>query len=140
MALAASTVLLAIQTPPSSTKNNTNWGVVIAVSLLTYPTIGAFVASRRPENLIGWVLCGVGLRFVTEGFALVYVGYALSAQPESLPGEKIAFWVAGWFDLPLVVLGLVLMILLFPDGRLPEPSWRALPWTAAVGSMLWILL
>ena len=98
------------------------------------------LASRRPENLIGWILCGVGLRFVTDGFALVYVGYALSAQPESLPGEKIAFWVAGWFDLPLVVLGLVLMILLFPDGRLPEPSWRALPWTAAVGSMLWILL
>jgi hypothetical protein len=80
------------------------------------------LASRRPENLIGWILCGVGLRFVIEGFALVYVGYALSAQPESLPGEKIAFWVAGWFDLPLVVMWLVLMILLFPDGRLPEPS------------------
>ena len=74
VALAASAVLLAIQTPPSSTKNNTNWGVVIAVSLLTYPTIGAFVASRRPENLIGWILCGVGLRFVIEGFAVVYVG------------------------------------------------------------------
>ena len=49
-------------------------GVVIAVSLWTYPTIGAFVASRRPENLIGWILCGVGLRFVIEGFAVVYVG------------------------------------------------------------------
>ena len=74
IAFAAFAVLLAINVPPGPTKNNSNWGVVIAVSLLTYPTIGAFVASRRPENLIGWTLCGVGLRFVIEGFALVYVG------------------------------------------------------------------
>jgi hypothetical protein len=74
VALAALAVLLAIHVPPGPTKNNSNWGVGIAVSLLTYPTIGAFVASRRPENLIGWILCGVGLRFVIEGFAVVYVG------------------------------------------------------------------
>jgi hypothetical protein len=140
VALAVFAVVLAIHVPPGPTKNNSNWGVVIAVSLLTYPTIGAFVASGRPENLIGWTLCGVGLRFVTEGFALVYVGYALSAQPESLPGEKIAFWVAGWFDFPLIILALVLMILLFPDGRLPDPSCRALPWAAAGAGVLWILL
>ena len=140
VAFAVFAVLIAMDMPPGPTKNNSNWGVVIAVSLLTYPTIGAIVASRRPENLIGWILCAIGLRFVIEGFALVYVGYSLSAHTDSLPGEKIAFWVAGWFDFPLVVLGLTLMILLFPDGRLPEPSWRALPWAAAGGSVLWILL
>jgi hypothetical protein len=41
---------------------------------LIYPTMGAFVASRRPENLIGWILYGVGLRFVIEGFALEQLG------------------------------------------------------------------
>jgi hypothetical protein len=140
IAFAAFAVLLAINVPPGPTKNNSNWGVVIAVTLLTYPTIGAFVASRRPENPIGWILCGVGLRFVIEGFALVYVGYALSVQPASLPGEKIVFWVAGWFDFPIVFLALVLVILLFPDGRLPSRSWRAVPWAAAGGSVLWILM
>ena len=140
LALAVFAVLLSIDVPPGPTKDNSDWGVVIAVSLLTYPTIGAFVASRRPENLIGWILCAVGPRFVIEGFALVYVGYALSVQSESLPGEKIALWVATWFDYPLVALGLTLMILLFPDGRLPDPSWRALPWAAAGGSVLWVLL
>jgi len=121
-------------------KRDSIWGVVIAVSLLTYPTVGAFVASRRPENLIGWILCGVGVRFVIEGFALVHAGYALSAQPGVLLGEEIAYWVAGWFDFPLVVLGLVLMLLLFPDGRLPSASWRAVPWAAAGAGALWILL
>jgi hypothetical protein len=140
IAFAAFAVLLAINVPPGPTKNNSNWGVVIAVSLLTYPTIGAFIASRRPENPIGWILCGVGLRFVVEGFALVYVGYALPVQPASLPGEKLAFWVAGWFDFPIVFLALVLMILLFPDGRLPSRSWRAVPWVAAGGSVLWTFM
>jgi hypothetical protein len=140
IAFAAFAVLLAINVPPGPTKNNSNWGVVIAVSLLTYPTIGAFIASRRPENPIGWILCGVGLRFVVEGFALVYVGYALPGQPALPPGEKLAFWVAGWFDFPIVFLALVLMILLFPDGRLPSRSWRAVPWVAAGGSVLWTFM
>src|SRR5829696_1465158 len=140
VALAALAVVLALHTPPGPMKRDSIWGVVIAVSLLTYPPVGAFVASRRPENLIGWILCGVGVRFVIEGFALVHAGYALSAQPGVLLGEEIAYWVAGWFDFPLVVLGLVLMLLLFPDGRLPSASWRAVPWAAAGAGALWILL
>ena len=77
VALAASAVVLALYRPPVPLKGlwewgwHFNWGVVIAVSLLTYPTVGAFVASRRPENIIGWIMCGVGLLCVTEGFALV---------------------------------------------------------------------
>jgi hypothetical protein len=145
VALAASAVVLALYRPPVPLKGlwewgwHFNWGVVIAVSLLTYPTVGAFVASRRPENIIGWIMCGVGLLCVTEGFALVYSGFALSVGPGLLPGEKMALWVSGWFYFPIVVFGVALMVLLFPDGRLPAPSWRAVPWVAASGSVLWTL-
>jgi hypothetical protein len=145
VALAASAVLLAVYRPPVPLKDlwewgwHFNWGVVIAVSLLTYPTVGAFVASRRPENVIGWVMCGVGLLCVTEGFALVYSGFALAVEPGLLPGEKIALWVSGWFHLPMVVLGVAVMVLLFPDGRLLAPSWRAVLWVAVGGGVLWTL-
>lgn len=87
-----------------------------------YPTVGALVTSRRPENLIGWILCKVGLLFVIEGFVLVYSGFALSVGPGSLPGEMIVCWVSGGFDFPMVVLGLTLMVLLIPNGRLPAPG------------------
>ena len=137
--LAAFAVLLALNTPRGTMKGNSYLGVVIAVPLLTYPTVGAFVAARHPKNLVGWILCGLGLLFVTEGFALVYASYALSAQPGSLPGEKIAQWVSGWFAFPILYLGAALLVLLFPDGRLPTRSWRAVPWLAVGGSVLWTL-
>jgi hypothetical protein len=90
--LAAIAVLLALLTPPGTTKSGSNWGVFFSVSLLVYPTVGAFVTSRRPENLIGWLLYAIGLLFVIEGFALVYAGYALSIEFDSLRGEQIALW------------------------------------------------
>jgi hypothetical protein len=137
--LAAIAVLLALLTPPGPAKSNSNWGVFVSASLLVYPTVGAFLASRRPENLIGWLLCAIGLLFVTEGFALVYAGYALSVEPDSLSGKQIGLWVSGWFYYPMVFVGAVLLILLFPDGHLPDRSWRVVPWLAAGGGLLWTL-
>jgi hypothetical protein len=137
--LAAIAVLLALLTPPGPTKTSSNWGVFFSVSLLVYPAVGAFLASRRPENLIGWLLCAFGFLFVMEGFALVYAGYALSVEPDSLPGEQIALWGSGGFHFPMVFVGAALMILLFPNGHLPDPSWRVVPWLTAGGGLLWTL-
>jgi hypothetical protein len=137
--LAAIAVLLALYISPGSMKGSSYLGVVIAAPLLTYPTVGALIASRRPENLVGWILCAIGFLFVTEGFALVYAGYALTVGPDSLPGGRMALWVSGWFHIPMVFLGAALLILLFPSGRLPDRTWRAVPWLAVVGSLLWTL-
>ena len=137
--LAAIAVLLALLTPPGPTKSGSNWGVFFSESLLIYPTVGAFVASRRPESLIGWLLYAIGLLFVIEGFALVYAGYALSVEFDSLRGEQIALWASGWFHLPMVFVGAALIILLFPNGRLPDRSWRVIPWLTAGGGLLWTL-
>jgi hypothetical protein len=139
VALAISAVLLALLTPLGPTKGSSNWGVFFSLSLLVYPTVGAFLAWRRPENLIGWLLCAIGFLFVMEGFALVYAGYALSVEPDSLPGKQIALWGSGGFHWPLVFVGAALMILLFPNGHLPNRRWRVVPWLTAGGGLLWTL-
>jgi hypothetical protein len=54
-------------------------------------TVGAIVASRRPENPVGWLLCLSGVATSTSTFASEYAIYALLAQPNSLPaGEAMA--------------------------------------------------
>ena len=43
-------------------------------------TVGAIVASRRPENPVGWLLCLSGVAVSTSSFTSEYAIYALLAQ------------------------------------------------------------
>src|SRR5215203_3503373 len=42
-----------------------------------YPSVGAIVASRRPENPVGWLLCLYGLVISISHFGAQYATYAL---------------------------------------------------------------
>jgi hypothetical protein len=110
--------------------------ILLVVLLLTFPTVGALVASRRPENSIGWIFCGAGLVLAVGVFATAYADYALSAGRGSLPGEEYAAWLSTWIGAPGALLAAALLFLLFPDGRLPSRRWRPVVWMAAIGSPL----
>jgi hypothetical protein len=74
-------------TPPLPERGVPKTYAFFAVPLLVYATVGAVVASRRPENLVGWILCTIGFVFGVQSFATAYVDYALLAWPGSwLPG------------------------------------------------------
>jgi hypothetical protein len=89
---------------------------------LGLPAVGAVIASRRNENPIGWLLCASGLLFGVVLFASEYAIYTLLAVPGSLPaGEVAAASVSLWV---LAFNLFVLMLLLFPEGRLPSIRWR----------------
>jgi len=101
--------------------------------------VGFLVAWRRPGNPLGWLLLGaVGFLTLSSDAGL----YAVAAY--RVPGSHLPLgWVAvllqpGWA--PAIAL-FGLSVLLFPDGRLPEPRWRwvlrayvsvAALWTAGV--------
>ena len=86
-------------------------------------TVGAIVASRRPENPVGWLLCLAGVTVSTSSFASQYAIYALLARPGSLPAGEALAWIAAW-QLPIMNGILALYLLLFPTGRLPSRRWR----------------
>jgi len=90
-------------------------------------TVGAIVASRRPENPVGWLLCLSGVATSTSTFASEYAIYALLAQPNSLPAGEAMAWIAAW-TLPIMNGVQVFYLLLFPTGRLPSRRWRWLAW------------
>src|SRR5215203_265539 len=92
-----------------------------------YSSVGAIVASRRPENLVGWLLCLWALSESISHFSAQYAIYALLAQPDSLPAGEAFAWVSSW--LVFIIIGFsVLSILLFPTGRPPSRRWRWVTW------------
>lgn len=102
-------------------------------------TVGALIASRRPENPVGWLLGVFGVAVSTSSFTSQYAIYALLARPGSLPAGEAAAWVGSWL-LPVIIGLQVSYLALFPTGRLPSRRWRWLIWLTvafvAVGASL----
>jgi hypothetical protein len=104
---------------------------LVLSTALPFATVGAFVASRRPENPIGWLFIAFGAAAALRFTGSQYATYALLTHPGSLPaGDFIAsFAVHLWHP----GLGfLVFSFLLFPHGRLPSHRWRIVAWLSAI--------
>jgi hypothetical protein len=98
---------------------------------LSCSTVGALVASRRPENTTGWIFCAIGLAAAVRHFGAEYAIYALLAEPGSLPyGEALA-WITSWIRVPYFSF-FVFVALVFPSGRLPTGRWRWVAWLTAI--------
>jgi signal transduction histidine kinase len=137
--LAVLTLVLTFVVPPLENRPSDGLAVLMVVVALAYPTVGALIASRLPANPIGWLFCGLGLFFVAQSFTQVYADYALLVNT-TLPWGESAAWfsttVAG--GSPSGLVG-VLVLLLFPDGRLLSRRWRLVAWTAIIGAAFGIV-
>jgi hypothetical protein len=112
-----------------------NWVTVGTVSdtlvfvlFLAFPIVGALIATRRPQNPIGWICLADGLLWMLLGMTDSYSVYGV-ARPGSVP-FPVAIGTLGnqWLWVPTVGLLGIYLLLLFPDGRLPSKRWRPLAW------------
>jgi hypothetical protein len=107
-----------------------------AIWAVSFPVVGALIATHRPRNPIGWLFCAVG---VFQGLLIAaeaYGDYALRIAPATVPGGLLANWLAQWVWAPSVGLLVTFVPLLFPDGRLPSPRWRPVAWLSALSIVL----
>jgi hypothetical protein len=87
-----------------------------------FATVGALVAARR-ANTVGWLFLGLGFVAALHAFSMAYGERDTLVDPASLPSGSLVELLAGWLW-PLNFLLFCLILLLFPDGRLPSPRWR----------------
>jgi hypothetical protein len=127
--------LLAAMIPLSVFARLLGDGVVALVIGVPCAAIGFLVARRQPRNPLGWLFLVIAIfLFVpTAGGDYAYLNYEL--------GHRLPFAAAGLAVDQLWSEGLALLIvviLLFPDGRLPSRFWRwALRvWCAAFAVLL----
>ncbi len=146
-AFAAGRLALAVVDPASSDASSApgapGGGVPVAafeaLILAAIAVVGAVVASRRPRNPVGWILCAIpvflGLLILS---AHVYWSLALG-QREPSGAAMFAGWLASWIWIPAMLPALTLFPLLFPSGRPPTPRWRWILWVVlAAGPALFI--
>jgi cytochrome b subunit of formate dehydrogenase len=142
--LAVLAVLLDFHNP--QVRSHLKFVVLAGVPLLVYPTIGAFVVSRRPKNAVGWIFCGMGFIFEVLALAGAFSNYTRFAHPISLAGGKFLLSLNPWVVGPYLMLATVLLLLLFPDGKLPTTVardqvsvkwlWRTVAGMAVCGTTL----
>ena len=98
---------------------------IFPLALTVNAMVGGLVASRRPENPVGWFFLGSAGCFALAEVAAEYATYGL-------PGAQPMAWLMSWLWVPGVALLLFFLPLYFPDGRLVSPRWRWLVRVALV--------
>jgi len=101
-------------------------GWQVLLGLLAFAVPGVVVARRQPVNPIGWILIGLGMYAGVITDAGRYAVFDYHFHHGDLPLGPAAVLIAtGLWTGTFLVLPLV--ILLFPDGRLPR-RWRLVLW------------
>ncbi len=86
---------------------------------------GALLLRQLPRHPVAWLLVGSGMFWVVDSFCSSWTAYAVYTAPDA-PGASAAFYFYQRLGAGLL-LGLPLILLVFPHGRLPrEPLWRRL--------------
>ncbi|MFI1105257.1 sensor histidine kinase [Streptomyces melanogenes] len=102
------------------------------VAFIAFAVPGLVVAAQRSRNPAGWLLLSCGLGMAVDNLARAYGAYTVV---HDLPGGGLAVWAAGWLFV-CVSFPFFLLLLFFPNGRLPSPRWRPAVWYTGVSAAL----
>ncbi|MGH3214238.1 MAG: histidine kinase N-terminal 7TM domain-containing protein [Trebonia sp.] len=101
-----------------------------------FAAVGLMLAWRRPANPLGWIMTAGAFFLALSEDASYYAVADYGLRHGDLPlGGVALFAQPGWAP-GIALLGL--LILLFPDGRLPSSRWRWLMWAYLAVATLWM--
>src|SRR5919202_4058061 len=91
--------------PPSS------WGtggfslvLIFLLPFLAFPLVGTLIASRRPNNPIGWICLAAGIFWMLANLSSGYGTYGLLARPGSVPFPAALGSLGEWMWAPALGL------------------------------------
>jgi signal transduction histidine kinase len=131
--LAAALVLLGLNARVMTAARAGTYGFAGA-GCLVYAGIGGLLAARVPRNAIGWLLGLTGFWLAENMFVEQYGLRGLAAAPGSLPAVRTVA-ALGQSANNLIFATLILVVLLFPTGRLPSKRWRPVLWAT-----IWVIV
>jgi hypothetical protein len=125
--------ILSLDVTAPAAQPSGDWGsggaignLLILAPFLAFTIVGALIASRHPENPIGWICLVAGLFWTLIALDDQYIAYALATT--GVVPLPAAVAISQWLWVPPIGLLSIYLILFFPDGRLPSRRWRPLAW------------
>jgi hypothetical protein len=106
---------------------------------VVFAIVAALIVSRQPRNIIGWVLMvPVGL-FLVGGPIASYIERLAPSSPAPTVPLLLMVWFGNWNWL-LLIIPLLYIPLLFPNGQPPTPRWRWVSVAAVAWATLFVLM
>jgi hypothetical protein len=109
------------------------------VAFFLFTPIGVMIVMLRPQQLIGWLFCGIGVFYTLWAALEEYARFALITHTGDLPGGT---WAAA-AQLPVGPISWMLLIyslMVFPTGRHLSPRWQLAARGIVAGYILMIIL
>ena len=129
LAVVGSAVATAYDRGTAMFADTLSFALVVAVVAV----VGAIVTLTVPGNRVGWLLLsaatvlGIGTAFTEAGI------HGVVTAPGSVPGAGYLAALGPGLQAVGLVIAVVAVPVVFPDGRLPGTRWRWLAWSAIAG-------
>jgi signal transduction histidine kinase len=110
--------------------------IATTLPLIAAACVGAVIFARQPHNRVGWLALAAALVGTLKAWTVVdYAAFGLDISPGSVPAPLFPLWLGQMSPFLIFGLYLVVLPLIFPDGRLLDRRWR---WVlvAYAGSLL----
>ena len=116
--------------------NKTPDDAVLQVGFGAFAVVGALLVARRPANAIGWIMASVALMVAIFHTGDTYTAAVMvtRGRPDAL--AVVGAWVGNWYWYLLLVLVVIFVPLLFPDGRLPSRRWLPVAVLPGIGTLV----
>ena len=100
------------------------FSLTFVILIANLAIVGGLLASRRPDNRIGWLLLTAGL-FEGIGIAgTIYARLDALVGGGRLPLVVPAAWLGQVLVTPAIGILVIFLPIIFPSGHLPGPRWR----------------
>ena len=105
-----------------------------ALAVAVVAVVGAIITLAVPGNRVGWLMLaaaavlGIGTAFTEAGI------HGVVTVPGSVPGAAYLAVLGPGLQAAGLVIAVVGVPAVFPDGRLPGPRWRWLAWSVAAAA------
>ena len=98
--------------------------LLLMAGVVSLSAVGALLASRVPQNSIGYLLLAAGLLIVASSVASLYASFATETPGDPWWGAELARVLGETLFIYGIVITVLIVPLVFPTGRLLGPRWR----------------